>query len=487
MRRGLLSFLGVVTMALVPGALRSPARADPGVPSAAAIQTAIDKAVDFLIHDQRGDGGWISREYGVDSPGHQMAITAAVCDALLANTQSDEAAAAATQAVEFLKAHAADLNGSVLNDGFDFKAWGAAYGLVHLHGMKANWPAKSKAPDIEPLIAGFVQYAARTQRPCGGWTYLTAKVDPGSEKDGSISFLTGVMLEGLTLWRPKASAVAKAVEDLRNAADKDGRFQYSHHGAYESARGGGITKEESAGRSVQIAYTLSLAGAAPEIDLKGYVDRFFEVRDEYVKTRISHPHEKPFMIAGYYYYHGHSYAARAMRYLAGRDPKLRAEFAGHVATLAKSLLSEQASDGSWMDAPCGDRPYATALALLTLRDVQAMSMPWAESVARAVEIAKADGRPVVVLFTDGGDASAQLERTLADAKLDACREKFVWARCDKRDDAALWRAAKIASAPLLAVLGPAKDYAVGATVARLAGKSSAAQIEGFLKRLLDAK
>jgi hypothetical protein len=461
--------------------------AAPAAPDPAAIAAAVEKGAAFLLKDQRPDGGWVSREYSMGSPGHMMAITAACVDALLASVRSDEATSAAAKGVEFLKAHAADLNGTVLNDGFDFKAWGAAYGLVHLHGLAANWPTKAKAPDTAPLVDAFVAYAERTQRPCGGWTYLTPKVDPACEKDGSISFLTGVMLEGLVRWRPKAPAVAKAVEDLRNAADRDGRWQYSHHGAYESAKGGGITREESAGRSVQIAYTLALAGAPVAGELKGYVDTFFDVREEYVKTRNEHPHTKPYMIAGYYYYHGHSYAARAMRRLAAADPRLRAELAGHVATLAASLLAEQAADGSWMDAPCGDRPYATALALLALRDVAEMSLPWAESVERAVESAKQDGRSVVVLFTDGGDASRQLERSLADAKLDALRERFVWAKCDQRADAARWKEAKIAAAPLLAVLGPAKDYALGAALGRLAGKSTVQQLEGFLKRFAPAK
>ncbi len=53
--------------------------------------------------------------------------------------------------------------------------------------------------------------------------------------------------------------------------------------------------------------------------------------------------------------------------------------------------------------------------------------------------------------------------------------------------AAGWKAAKFPPAPVLAVLGAAKDYAVGAALSRLAGKSSAVQIEGFLKRALDPK
>jgi hypothetical protein len=74
------------------------------------------------------------------------------------------------------------------------------------------------------------------------------------------------------------------------------------------------------------------------------------------------PHESWFMVAGYFFYYGHYYAARCIEQL---DPSERA---GHQDQLAQVLLRLQEKDGSWWDYPLYDyhQQYGTAFALMSL-------------------------------------------------------------------------------------------------------------------------
>jgi hypothetical protein len=71
-------------------------------------------------------------------------------------------------------------------------------------------------------------------------------------------------------------------------------------------------------------------------------------------------------IAGYYYHFGVYFAARAL----GRAPLPERERAELRKLLLHELLRHQAGDGGWVDSPAGSEPYATAMALLALRDLE---------------------------------------------------------------------------------------------------------------------
>jgi hypothetical protein len=69
------------------------------------------------------------------------------------------------------------------------------------------------------------------------------------------------------------------------------------------------------------------------------------------------------MVAGYFYYFGHYYAAQTIAQLPPSD---RPFYQDH---LARILMGVQEDDGSWWDYPLYNyhRPYGTAFGLMSLR------------------------------------------------------------------------------------------------------------------------
>ena len=67
-------------------------------------------------------------------------------------------------------------------------------------------------------------------------------------------------------------------------------------------------------------------------------------------------------VAGYFYYFGHYYAARALEQLPPETQQIHAPY------LAKLILDRQEKNGAWWDYPLYDyhRAYGTAFALMTL-------------------------------------------------------------------------------------------------------------------------
>jgi hypothetical protein len=74
------------------------------------------------------------------------------------------------------------------------------------------------------------------------------------------------------------------------------------------------------------------------------------------------PHESHFMVAGYFYYYGHYYAALCIDQLPTAS---RPFYQDH---LARILLGHQERDGSWWDYPLYNyhQQYGTAFVLLSL-------------------------------------------------------------------------------------------------------------------------
>jgi hypothetical protein len=75
-------------------------------------------------------------------------------------------------------------------------------------------------------------------------------------------------------------------------------------------------------------------------------------------------HVPPHGVASYYYYFGHYYGARTVSEL--NDDHKKAKLEGII-------VREQNEEGSWIDATMyGDKNYATAMALITLKESSAL-------------------------------------------------------------------------------------------------------------------
>ena len=439
------------------------------------------RGVRFLLDGRNSEKGWNSREYGMSSPGHKTAITAAAMDAVLAGAgPTAEALDAVRDAVAFLGTHAPEMDEGRLHDGFDFNGWGAAFGLRHLASVRDRWPAGTKGPDLRRLADRFLGWAKSHQRPCGGWSYLTKNQDPGFATDGSVSFMTAVLLEGIARWEPKSPLLEKGIADLEKSLDGEGRALYSHTGDWPALPRG---REESAGRSLQAAVVLAGLGKRGADSVEARLADFLSVRGEYERTRNSHAHAEPHRIAGYYYYHAHSYAARALRLLAAREGAPSKERGARVATLLDALLKEQDGDGACMDAPCGDRPYATALAVLTLLDLRELLFPWAGTIEAAVASAREGALPVVVLYADASADSRKCEEMLAGKDLEPLRERVVWLRIP-REDAEAWKSAKVAKGGSIVLLGGEAGYDPAKPAGKFGPGASARLLRGKIEALL---
>jgi hypothetical protein len=198
-----------------------------------------------------------------------------------------------------------------------------------------------------------------------------------------------------------------------------------------------------------------------------------------VKTRNSHAHADPHKIAGYYYYHSLYYAARALRRL-GADAK------GYVPKIVETLAKEQGSDGSWEDAPCGGKPYGTALGLLTLGALEGTLFPWLESAEAALEEGKAGGRPVLCFFADAGRDSADLERVLVGEELRATVGGFTCLKSAVRKEDPACRKAGVTSGPVVLVLDAREAEPWAKPLARLRGRRTAKVLQDELGRALEA-
>ena len=130
----------------------------------------------------------------------------------------------------------------------------------------------------------------------------------------------------------------------------------------------------SLGRSQACNLALRLWGDSAVTDavLRQWLDRLI-TRNGWLDMGRKRPipHESYFLVAGYFYYFGHYYAARCIEEL---KPDKRPFYQDH---LAQVLLHLQEKDGSWWDYPLYNyhQQYGTAFALMSLKRCQKTAVP----------------------------------------------------------------------------------------------------------------
>ncbi len=320
------------------------------------------EALAFLLASQRTNGSWPSpfTLHGARSP-TEAAIAALAGAALLEHSSLEhpgdaKAKTAASAALDFVLSF--DLDRPRSAAAFDNGVWARIFALRFLARC-----LKEKLGDTDKVLARaktVVTALEKTQLPTGGWTYFQGAGDPRS-----VSFVTAAALLALNdakkVQVPVPDALveraAKVVLSLRRP---DGTFDYME-GKNEA-----VSSIEGAARSPLCALALARSGQGDAAGIAKSLAAFFEHRSRIRKERGKGLcHTAPEATASYYLLFGYSFAAEALPEVGD------VERAAVRAALLEDVLHLRAADGSFCDNPQIGRCPGTALALLTLRRLDA--------------------------------------------------------------------------------------------------------------------
>jgi hypothetical protein len=346
------------------------------------IQAAIDRGVEFLLKDQNEDGSWgtagrtkeLNIIAGIGSHhAFRAAVTALCVSALI------EAGGGSTRVREAIERGEAFLMKELprvrRNDPtLIYNVWTHGYGIQALVRMYHRLPDdKDRQRRITDLIRDQYDRLTRYESAEGGWGYYD--FDAGSQRPAasSTSFLNAAIL--VAFHEAKAIGVPPPSKVLRRAIDSTAiqrkpDFSYLYGTYLWSMPMMGINRPGgSLGRSQACNLALRLWGDKQVTDavLKTWLDRLI-TRNGWLSLGRKRPipHESFFMVAGYFYYFGHYYAALCIHELKPADRQFYQDHLAHI------ILDLQEKDGSWWDYPLYNyhQQYGTAFALMTLNGCQ---------------------------------------------------------------------------------------------------------------------
>lgn len=340
---------------LVPILLAARPPADEPKPTRAEL---LAKAVAELVALQEPDGQWpyegvyrVERQIPI---GYRVGGTAIVAAVLLYAAPNEKAGTRALGYV--LKGLTAPGMEASTVDAYDVRVWGHACALEYLCQVRALKKAGDRAKDVDEAIAGLVKTLLKEELLAGGWNYANRRAPA--------CFVTAPVTQSLLWARAQGEAVPDAVLQraltvLDAGRAPDGAF------AYSGATNGKATRDKLAGSSARAAVcetTRTLLGGGSVKEVQAAVAAFHAGWDELAKRRKqTGTHEGPYLIAPYYFYYGHRYAAQAVEVLPA---EVRAQ---EREKLLAALLKTRDGDGTWNDRVFArSRGYGTAMATLVL-------------------------------------------------------------------------------------------------------------------------
>jgi hypothetical protein len=372
-------------------------------PDAPAVGDAVARGAALLLELQEtlDEGGalaeWpyegVYRERGAIPIGYRVGGTAiagvALCDAAARGAaHGDDAALAAAleRALGFvLTALEREDMAAGFAGGYDVRGWGHAYALEFLLRLSAEGRVpEALAARVDGTARELVRALETTEIDGGGWNY--ARGDHARPS----TFMTAATLQAMFRARAQglavdAGVVARGLDALEDARLDTGAFQYA---TSERKTGKGFEDVPGAiGRMPICEVTLLAAGRGGRERVRASLDAFFE-HWEWLEQRRKQTgtHVKPYMIAPYYFFFAHRYAAQAIELLpAGARAAWRAR-------LAERLALVRDEEGSWNDRGFErSKALGTSMALLALRS-PAMPPParW-EAPAPPAEDASGEG------------------------------------------------------------------------------------------------
>lgn len=249
--------------------------------------------------------------------------------------------------------------------GYDVRIWGDIQGLLCLSQLTSlGLVGEQRRERVDKAIAFYLDGVLRLEMPqTGGWNYARPA---GRETKGNPSvFVTAVALQALFAAAQAGCSVPAAVVDrgltvLEKARTPAGSMVYSGAAGPTDRTSDGVPG--ATGRMTLAESTLVLAGRGSVANVRGAVDAFI-VHWEWLNKRRARPgtHERPYMVAPYYFMFAHQYAAQAVELLPRSE---REEYRRRINEL---LFSVRQEDGSWNDRVFArSAGYGTATALTAL-------------------------------------------------------------------------------------------------------------------------
>jgi hypothetical protein len=321
----------------------------------------IKTAVAQLLKMQE-DGAWpYEGVYRVDDKipiGYRVGGTSLVAETLLFAAPEDrEGKAAVAKALTCVLDNLADpLMQPSTKDGYDVRIWGHSCALEFLCHVRARKVTGEHAKKVDEWITTLTATLITEEVPGGGWNYAS--------RHRQASFVTAPVAQALLLARSQGAKVPDEILDrarkaLEEARTKEGAFVYAGDKSNDSPTG---RPAGAAARTAVCDTTLVLLGGGKIDAVQAALDSFHKNWDELEKRRKkTGTHEGDYLIAPYYFYYGHRYAAQAIEML---PEKARA---AERDKLLQVLLKTRDDDGTWNDRVFPrSRNYCTAMALMAL-------------------------------------------------------------------------------------------------------------------------
>jgi len=360
-------------------------------PTAEAVQSAINRGVDFLLSDQRPEGRWGSAEntkgLNIFAPvpgahhGFRLAVTglavAGLCEVepTLESDRATKTAKAIDRAGEWmLKNHNRVRRAEPTAI---YNTWGHAYGIqafVRLYNRAQDAGNEQLAAKFKAAVEVQVGKLEKYTFLNGGWGYydfdLHTKVPGGSPN--SFTTATGLVALheakqiGVDMY-PKR-LIKKALDSIERQRNPDFTFAYGEYLRMSPRRdinrpGGSLGRTQACNVALRLYGDKRVSDAV----VKAWLNRLY-ARNGWLSVGRKRPvpHESHFGVAGYFYYYGHFYAAMCIDLLPEDE---RPYFQDHLAHI---ILPLQERDGDWWDYPFYNyhRQYGTAMAIFTLRKCQ---------------------------------------------------------------------------------------------------------------------
>ncbi len=348
-------------------------------PEPGQIDAAIQRGVAFLLARQNPDGSWGSARntkglniYAPVPGAHHAfhaAVTALCISALIeAGGSGDEVAQAIQRGERWLMAHLPDVRRAT-GDAF-YNTWTHAYAIQALVRIHQRRPEESpERHAIRRLVEGQIDMLRRYECVDGGWAYYDFNAKTQRPSGSTISFVTATVLVAFH----EASQIGievpprlveRAMESIRRQRKPDLTYLYGEYLKYAPMHpvnrpGGSLGRSQACNVAMRLWHDPIITDQV----LTTWLDRLF-ARNGWLDLGRKRPipHESYFAVAGYFFYYGHYYAARAIEQLPESQ---RAVYQDH---LAQVLVRLQEKDGSWWDFPLYDyhQQYGTAFALMSL-------------------------------------------------------------------------------------------------------------------------